>query len=240
MLGNMSVMQIFVRVVGVFLVIISASLHEYGHAWMAHRLGDDTAKEMGRLTPNPLAHIDPFGSVILPLVLILSGGGFIAFAKPVPFNPRRLKNPRRDEMLVALAGPLCNIAQAVVGALLFRVALRAVWGGSYEAYYYDNGALGWAVLALETYVYVNCSLAFFNLLPLPPLDGSKVISPIFTGKARHWYNVAQQNSMPILLAAIYLLPMVASFTGLPWLDFVDTWLDLTAGNLADFLLGWVI
>lgn len=238
MLSGMSTTQLFVRVIGLLLVIISASLHEFGHAYAAHLLGDDTAKEMGRLTPNPLAHIDPFGSVILPMLLIMSGGGFIAYAKPVPFNPNRLRNPRRDEALVALAGPACNLLQAVVGAVAFRILLALVYGNEYAAYYVDTSAISWLLVTFETFVYVNCSLAFFNLIPLPPLDGSKILSLVVTGDARRIYNKVQRNALPILLVAIYLLPMIASRMGLPWLDFISMWLHFTAGNVANILLGW--
>ena len=227
MLSGMSTTQFFVRVIGLLLVIISASLHEFGHAYAAHLLGDDTAKEMGRLTPNPLAHIDPFGSVILPMLLIMSGGGFIAYAKPVPFNPNRLRNPRRDEVIVGFAGPLTNILQAIVGA----IAARLLW----EVAFVDivNGGLAyWVYTVFTTYVYVNCTLAFFNLIPLPPLDGSSIIAPLLKGEALRRYYVVQRYSLPILMVVLYVLPGYLRF------DPLGIYLDATAGNLAYLLLGW--
>jgi Zn-dependent protease len=236
-------LDLILDVIAVALIICSASLHEFGHAWVAHLCGDDTAKEQGRLTPNPLAHIDPFGSVILPLILTFSGAGYMAFAKPVPYNPYRLRNRRRDEVLVAVAGPLANLLQAVVGAACFRACLWFVYheiGDPFAAPYYlydifggtpTGSPLAWLVLALQLYVQVNCSLAFFNLLPLPPLDGSKIIMPLLKGDALQWYYKVQHYALLITLALIWLLPRL---TGL---DPIGAWLDLTAGNLSQLLLG---
>lgn len=230
-----SFITLAVRVVAVFLVVVSASLHEFGHALAAHLCGDDTAKEEGRLTINPLAHIDPFGSVILPLLLVFSGYGYMAYAKPVPYDPRRLRDARRDELIVAVAGPLANIAQAVAGAAAYRIAMLAAFGGAIPYYLYDVGTnpLSWLLLTLQLYIQVNCSLAFFNLLPIPPLDGSKLLSPLFRGpKARQaWYTV-QHYALPVTLALIWLLPRFAG------VDPIGAWLDLTAGRLETLLLGW--
>ena len=120
--------ELAIDLLAVGLVVISASLHEFGHAFAAHCCGDDTAKEQGRLTINPLAHIDPFGSVLLPFLLVMSGFGYMAYAKPVPYNPYRLKNPRRDEVIVAVAGPVANVLQALVGAVLYHVCLKVMYG----------------------------------------------------------------------------------------------------------------
>lgn len=231
----MGVGQILPQLLAIAMVIISASLHEFGHAFAAYRCGDPTAKEQGRLTINPLAHIDPVGSVLLPVLMVLTSGSYIAFAKPVPYNPNRLRNPKRDEVVVAFAGPAANIAQAVVGAIVFRVLLTLAYGpgdAGLVAYYYDEGPLSWLVYAAQLYVVVNCSLAFFNLLPLPPLDGSAIISPLLSGDALRIYYQVQRYALPITLAVIWILPR---FTGI---DPVGWWLDLTAGNLARLLLGW--
>ena len=126
---------IFTEVISVVLVMFSVVLHEIAHGWAAYRLGNPTAKQAGRLTLNPLLHLDPFGSVLLPLMLAIVGGPVFAFAKPVPYNPRNLRHPVRDEVLVALAGPLCNLLQALVGALLFRV-LYSTWTGDLGVSYY--------------------------------------------------------------------------------------------------------
>lgn len=219
--------QVFITVVSVLLVMVSASFHEYGHALAAYRLGDDTAKRAGRLTINPLAHIDRFGSVILPLVMGLAGGPVFAFAKPVPYNPRQLRNPRRDEVIVALAGPATNLLQAGLGSLACHAILSLVPG-----HILAGSSWVWLWRLCATYVYVNCLLAFFNLIPLPPLDGSAIISPLLTGEARRRYYVVQHYSLPILIVLLYLLPSLAG------VDPLGSYLDATAGRLTDYLLSW--
>lgn len=229
------VIDLAIRVLAVLLVTCSASIHEFGHAYAAHLLGDDTAKEQGRMTINPLAHIDPFGSVLLPLLLSLTGSGYFAYAKPVPYNPMRLRNPHRDDALVALAGPVANLLQALVGALVYRVVMLLLYhdgSGPYYLYYLETDPVSWLPLALQLYVQVNCSLAFFNLLPLPPLDGSKLIIPLLKGDARRAYYNIQHYALPITFALIWLLP---SYLGV---DPIGMWIDLTAGRLEGLLLGW--
>lgn len=215
--------RIFMIVGSVALVMLSAIVHEVAHGWVAYRLGDPTAKQAGRLTLNPLAHLDPVGSVLLPLLMAWIGGLVFAFAKPVPYNPYNLRNPRRDEVLVALAGPASNLLQALVGAVAFRLAF-ASWSGAEDALY-------WVLMALQIYVYVNLTLMFFNLIPLPPLDGSKIVMPLLHGGARQSYYKIQQYGMPILLVVLYVLPSVLGF------DPLGMYLDATAGNLATLMMG---
>ncbi len=207
--------------------MLSATVHEVAHGYAALRCGDATAKEAGRLSLNPKAHIDGFGSVALPLLMALMGGPMFAFAKPVPYNPRRLKNPERDEVIVALAGPASNIAQALLGAALFA----GVWAAR-QAIVSTAGSvvLLWVVQVFTSYIYVNLSLAFFNLIPFPPLDGSKVVMPLLKGEARERYYRVQAYAMPVLIGVLYVLP---SFLGI---DPVGAYLDFTAGNLYDLLL----
>jgi len=212
------------EIVLVALVIVSTVFHELGHGFVALRLGDPTAKMMGRLTLNPLRHLDPFGSVVLPLLMALAGGPVFAFAKPVPYNPNNLRNPRRDEVLVALAGPACNLLQALIGAGAFRLAVSQ--GVTTLT---QTGYVGLSLLA--SYVYVNLVLMFFNLIPLPPLDGSKVISPLLKGEARRTYYEIQRYSMPIMLAIFYLCPMVLGFNP------ISAYCSVTAGGLYTLLLG---
>lgn len=230
-----TVIDTALKVIAVALVVVSASLHEFGHAFAAYKRGDPTAKERGRLTINPLAHIDPFGSVILPLLLVLSGAGYMAYAKPVPYNPNRLKNPRRDEVIVAFAGPVANIAQACVGALIYHLVLLLFYGDANTPYYLmylEGDPKAWLPLVLQLYVQVNCSLAFFNLLPLPPLDGSSIIAPLLKGDALRTYYKVQQYALPVTLALVWLLPR---YTGI---DPIGWWFDLTAEPLVTLLLGW--
>lgn len=228
-------LQTIVKAIALALVVLSASVHEFGHAYAAHKCGDDTAKEQGRLTVNPLAHIDLFGSVLLPALLLLSGSGYMAFAKPVPYNPYRLKNRRRDEVIVAFAGPLANILQACVGAALYHLSLQLLYGDPVAPMYYyylETDVVAWLPFVLQIYIQVNCSLAFFNLLPIPPLDGSSIIAPLLSDKALNTYYKVQRYALPVTFALIWFLPQ---FTGI---DPIGWWLDLTAGNLETLLLGW--
>jgi Zn-dependent protease len=211
-------------VISVVLVMFSAILHEVAHGWVAYRCGDNTAKDAGRLTLNPLAHIDPFGSVILPIIMGIAGGPIFAFAKPVPYNPYNLRNRRRDELLVALAGPCANLLQAIVGAALFQAAFGWYSTSASEVAYY-------VCYVLSSYVYVNLVLMFFNLIPLPPLDGSSIIGVFLSGSALERYYQVQRYSLPILLIVLYLIPMVTSF------DPLGIYLNVTAGNLYTLLLG---
>ena len=212
--------------VSVVLVMLSATVHEVAHGWAALKCGDPTAKEAGRLTLNPAAHIDGFGSVALPLVMALMGGPMFAFAKPVPYNSRRLRNPGRDEVIVALAGPASNLAQALLGAALLACALSLETAASVVG----TSAYIWVLRVLTSYVYVNLTLCFFNLIPFPPLDGSKVVMPFLHGEARERYYRVQAYAMPALIAVLYVMP---SFLGI---DPVGAYLDLTAGKLYDLIL----
>ena len=208
----------------VLLVLVATVLHELAHAATANALGDPTAKEMGRLTLNPMAHLHPVGSILLPALMALAGGPIFAFAKPVPYNPNRLRNPVRDEVLVALAGPACNFVQALVGAVLFRI----LWA---TLQFSDSFVAVTVMQVLKSYVYLNLMLMFFNLIPLPPLDGSSIVSPFLRGEARNLYYTVQHYSLPVLMAVLYLVPMVLHVNP------VSMYLNATAGNLTDLLLG---
>ena len=215
----------------VVLVAFSAIIHECAHGWAAYKLGDPTAKEQGRLTLNPLAHLDLTGSIIIPLLMAIVGGPIFAFAKPVPFDPRRLNNPERDEALVALAGPVSNILQALIGDIILFIVVN---GGNilldmgFEIY---GPAQIIATLAM-TYMYVNLTLAFFNLIPIPPLDGSKLISPLLHGDSRRIYNYLQLYGMPILILLVYVIPRIVG------IDLVGAYLDFTVDNTFELLTFW--
>ena len=211
-------------VVSVLLVMFSAMVHEVAHGWVAHLCGDDTAREAGRLTLDPRAHLDPLGSVILPIACALMGAPVFAFAKPVPYNPARLRHPRRDELLVALAGPASNLLQALLGTALLGATL-ALGQGALPA-----ETLYGAIELLTTYMYVNLVLCFFNLIPFPPLDGSKVILYFLPPAARRRYYELQQYSMFLLLLLLYVLP------GLLRVDPLGIYLDATAGEAYAALL----
>ncbi|MDM8270971.1 site-2 protease family protein [Thermophilibacter provencensis] len=215
--------------VTVLLVMFSAIVHEVAHGWVAYRLGDPTAKEAGRLTLDPRAHLDGFGSVLLPLIMAFLGGPVFAFARPVPYNPYRLRHPRRDELLVALAGPASNVLQALVGTAL----LGAFWSlapGAYASGTLSLELVGGTLDLLTTYVYVNLVLCFFNLIPFPPLDGSKVVLFFLKGDARRKFYELSQYAMVGLILILYVLPTVLGF------DPLGIYLNATAGRFYDALV----
>ena len=175
-----------------FAVLIpSVMLHEISHGAVALAFGDDTAKRAGRLTLNPIAHVDPFGTLILPLLLALTGAGMFGWAKPAPVNPALLRNPRQQSLLVSLAGPATNIALAILAAGVLRAHL--VHTNLAVRIVFDAG-------------FVNVVLAAFNLLPIPPLDGSAVIERFLPPSwAPQWYRF-RQYSFGLLLLLVLLRP----------------------------------
>lgn len=186
-------------------VLLAVTLHEAAHGFVADRLGDDTARRMGRVTLNPLAHVDPFGTVLLPGFLLLVGAPFVfGWAKPVPVAFHRLRNPRRDMVLVALAGPASNIAQAVAAALLMHltVHLPSPW-------------LEWTGENLANAVIVNVVLAVFNMLPIPPLDGGRVVTGLLPPRAAWRFARLERYGLLILLLLIFVVPMAARELGHP-------------------------
>jgi Zn-dependent protease len=146
-------------IVSIVIVLASLTVHEAAHAWTSNHLGDPTAKQLGRVSLNPLVHLDLIGSVVLPLVAAASNMPILGWAKPVPVDMRRLRNPRRDFMIVAAAGPISNILLAVIGAVVIAVTATPLT--------YESPLHGW--------VEINILLAVFNLLPVPPLDGGNVL-----------------------------------------------------------------
>ena len=172
-------------VTGLVVLVLSLTVHEAAHAWTASRLGDDTARRLGRVSLNPIVHIDPIGTLLLPLMAIASGSGFIfGWAKPTPVNVRNLGHPRRDNVLVTVAGPLSNLAIAFVAA---RVYHRA------------NGMT--ASIALEA-LSLNVLLAVFNMLPIPPLDGGQVLLGLLPSNLAIRFRAIQPYGFMILLALI--------------------------------------
>ncbi len=173
----------------IIILIFSIIFHEYGHDWMANRLGDSTAKDLGRLTLNPIPHIDLFGSILLPLFFIFSGTGFIlAWAKPVPYNPNRIRDKKYGDLKVAISGPASNIILAVVFGLLARFLplssnlksslLTAYLRGDFNfiASNISGDIFATIFLMAIIFCFLNLLLAIFNLIPVPPLDGSKVLA----------------------------------------------------------------
>lgn len=219
-----STISLFISIISIVLVMLSASVHELAHAYTAYKLGDATAKEAGRLTLNPFAHLDLFGSFLLPLMLSVIGGPVIAYAKPVPYNPYRLKHQKRDEVLVALAGPASNLIQALIAAIIYQLLPVSLFIGA--------PVLGSIVfLILNLYIQANVFLLFFNLLPLPPLDGSKIIYLFLNNSNRKVFDNIQHYSMAILLALLYLLPEFFH------IDILNVYFTFTADKLLTLLIG---
>ncbi|NOT12166.1 MAG: site-2 protease family protein [Methylococcaceae bacterium] len=192
MMNELTLMQRIV--VWILPVIFAITVHEVAHGWVAKKYGDNTASVLGRLTINPIKHIDWVGTVLLPGILLLTGTGFIfGWAKPVPVDARNFKNPRKDMAIVALAGPASNLLMALAWALLARIGvMTGVEFISLPLIY--TGVAG---------ISINLVLALINLLPIPPLDGSRVLSGILPGYWAWKYNQLERYGFIILLILLY-------------------------------------
>jgi len=191
------------------IIILSAVFHEFFHGWMANYLGDPTAKEAGRLSLNPLRHIDLMGTVIIPLFLMFTTGSFIGWAKPVPYNPYNLRDKKWGSTKVAFAGPGANFLLAVIFALCLRFL------SPYDLFF----------VPLSWIVYINITLALFNLIPIPPLDGSKLIMDLFPNRFQKFYQIALFGPFLAILIAVIILPPIAKiiyfiFTGEAFIPYV--------------------
>ncbi|PIT93283.1 MAG: site-2 protease family protein [Candidatus Harrisonbacteria bacterium CG10_big_fil_rev_8_21_14_0_10_38_8] len=188
----------------IIVLIFSVIIHEISHGYIALMLGDKTALLAGRLTLNPLKHIDLFGSILLPLILAISGAPVFGWAKPVPYNPMFLKNPKKASGLIAVAGPASNLLVAGVFGLLVRLVVQFPGLG-----FSDN-----LFLMLNMIVLVNISLAVFNLLPVPPLDGSGVLFSLLPYRYAYIENLLRQYGMFILIlilitGASFISPVIS-------------------------------
>ena len=196
-------------------LIASLSIHEAAHAWSANRLGDNTARLLGRLTINPVAHVDLFGTIVLPLIAMVSNLPIIGYAKPVPVDTRNLgPDWRRKFMLVAAAGPASNLVIAIAGATLFHLS------GGFESDAIARGSLG--VSFLIRVVSLNVLLAVFNMLPVPMLDGGNVLAGLLKGQVARVYDSLRPYGFLIL----YALLLTGAFAAvvIPIYEFVLGWL----------------
>lgn len=192
MMNELSLIQRII--VWVIPVIFAITVHEAAHGWAAKKYGDNTAKMLGRLTLNPLKHIDPVGTVLLPGILLLTGTGFIfGWAKPVPVDARNFKNPRQDMAIVALAGPVSNLLMAVGWALVARLGVMI------NVEFMTLPMIYWGIAGIS----INLVLALINLLPIPPLDGSRVVSGILPHRWAWQYNKLERYGFLILLLMLF-------------------------------------
>jgi Zn-dependent protease len=185
----------------VIIVVMSLGIHEAAHAWVAYKRGDSTARDLGRMTINPIVHIDPFLTIILPTIMMLTMGWPFGGAKPVPVVAANLKHPVRDMMWVALAGPASNFLQAIVFEVVKKSVLLA---GDYEKDTLFVRVMNFGVL-------INVLLALFNLLPIPPLDGSRVMSYLLPRSMRESFEALDRFGILIVLAVIWFVPGGSQF-----------------------------
>ena len=183
---NYTLIRLGMNAAIIAIVFYSIIIHEISHAYAAYALGDDSAKRAGRLSLNPLKHIDIFGTVILPLILYFSAGFIYGYAKPVPFNPYNFRDYKRDSGLTALSGPVSNILIAILMAIIFHLSTPIV---QHVLYYV---------------IFLNLLLAFFNLIPFPPLDGSKVLGMVLTDEAYFKWTAQERKGMIYLFAVIII------------------------------------
>ena len=175
-------------------------IHEISHGWVAYLLGDSTAKDKGRLSLNPVRHIDLWGTILLPLLLVAVFGVGFGYAKPVPINPYRFQDYRKGMFLTGIAGPASNLVLAAVSGLMFRIAGQGI-----------------VAELLFLFAFMNLALMFFNLIPLPPLDGSRVLPLFLSDRAMDAYDRLEQYGFIILFAVLWLVPqLTGGFSPISW------------------------
>lgn len=195
-------MSIIEGIISLFVVLFAITVHEASHGWAALKMGDPTAFQLGRITLNPIRHIDPIGTILLPLMLIIMGAPPFGWAKPVPVNPLNLKDPRRDNLIISIAGPLSNISVAVIAFIILKILMNL----DPNLFYARGGGISGLLSPLITIVYftivINVILAFFNLIPIPPLDGSGVVMGLISEEAAQKYEQIRPYGFFILILLI--------------------------------------
>lgn len=206
-------MNILTIAIQLFVILFAITVHEASHGWAAYKLGDPTAHIMGRITLNPVAHIDPIGTVLLPILLVVMGAPPFGWAKPVPVNPMNLKNLRRDNLIISAAGPLSNIlvASGCITALLLLKSMSPNVNYFMRSYFsgYGNLAKGFhpvegLAIILFYAIFLNLLLAVFNLIPIPPLDGSGILMGILPEELAQQYDRIRPFGFIIVLGLLYL------------------------------------
>jgi len=186
-------------------LIIAIVFHEVAHGWVALALGDPTAREQRRLTLNPLRHVDPIGTIVVPGMLALASLPTFGWAKPVPVNQRRLRNPRYGMMAVAAAGPLTNFVLAGVGAVALGLLVRSAGA---------SAGTSFLALNLQNFIFINIFLALFNLLPIPPFDGSHIVEGLLPRRAARTYARVRPWGFPLIFGLLVVVPYIWPGSGL--------------------------
>lgn len=208
-------------IIGFVVFLLSLTVHECAHAWAAEKVGDPTGRYLGRVTLNPIPHIDPLGTILLPLVAMASGGWMFGWAKPVPYNPLNLRNRKWGEIIIAAAGPLSNLLLVVIFLILARLVFRSSW--------ISPDALGDLAAPIATVVRFglvwNVILAVFNMIPIPPLDGSKVLMNLLPDSIAESYAQIPNWAGFIVLFLLIQIRFTESLTA-PIFRLVETLLNL--------------
>ena len=194
-------MSIVNGIISLFVVLFAITIHEASHGWAALKKGDPTAFHMGRITLNPIRHIDPVGTILLPLILVVMQAPPFGLAKPVPVNPLNLKDPRKDNVIISLAGPLSNISVAVVAFIILKLLMNLDPSLGYGRAGFSN-LLSPIIQILYLTVVINIILAIFNMIPIPPLDGSGVVMGLISEEAAQKYEQIRPYGFFILIVLI--------------------------------------